>query len=199
MLVAFCLWHWVFGVQPRAFGVRFVPPSINHKSLITSCCLLPPGTPPAREEFRSSLARRTISFSDLSTLNYQLSTFLSLPMERPEKIAGHDVSDDAQQHQKNRHPENPTVVHSPPARSVRMTVVMLVTMVLIVHTKERKHITGTGVLGKEKGPSRTGGYTTAQKLAFPYPVNAVEPAKGGTFRCSILCSIYRWSSLVQPF
>jgi hypothetical protein len=78
-------------------------------------------------------------------------------MERPEKIAGHDVSDDAQQHQKNRHPENPTVVHSPPARSVRMTVVMLVIMVLIVHTKERKHITGTGVLGKEKGPSRTGG------------------------------------------
>ena len=78
-------------------------------------------------------------------------------MKRPEKVAGHDVSDDAQQHQKNRHPENPTVVHSPPARSVRMTVVMLVTMVLIVHTKERKHITGTGVLGKEKGPSRTGG------------------------------------------
>ena len=37
-----------------------------------------------------------------------------------------------------------------------MTVVMLVAMVLIVHTKERKHITGTGVLGKEKGPSRTG-------------------------------------------
>jgi hypothetical protein len=31
-----------------------------------------------------------------------------------------------------------------------MTVVMLVTMVLIVHTKVRKHITGTGVLGKEK-------------------------------------------------
>jgi len=77
-------------------------------------------------------------------------------MERPEKVAGHDVSDDAQQHQKNRHPENPTVVHSPPARSVRMTVVMLVAMVLIVHTKERKHITGTSVLGKEKGPSRTG-------------------------------------------
>jgi hypothetical protein len=78
-------------------------------------------------------------------------------MKRPEKIAGHDVGDDAQQHQKNRHPENPTVVHSPPARSVRMTVVMLVTMVLIVHTKERKHITGTGVLGKEKGPSGTSG------------------------------------------
>ena len=37
-----------------------------------------------------------------------------------------------------------------------MTVVMLVAMVLIVHTKERKHITGTGVLGKEKGPSLTG-------------------------------------------
>jgi len=71
-------------------------------------------------------------------------------MKRPEKVAGHDVGDDAQQHQKNRDPENPPVVHSPPARSVRMTVVMLVAMVLIVHTKERKHITGTSVLGKEK-------------------------------------------------
>ena len=101
-------------------------------------------------------------------------------MKRPEKVAGHDVSDDAQQHQKNRHPENPTVVHSSPARSVRMTVVMLVTMVLIVHTKERKHITGTGVLGKEKGPSRTGvsepDWRFHDKLAFPYPVNTVERA-----------------------
>jgi hypothetical protein len=199
MLPAFCLWHWAFGVQPRALGVHFVPPSINHKSVITSCGLLPPCTPPAREDFWSSLVRRTISFSDVSTLNYQLSTFLSLPMERPEKVAGHDVSDDAKQRQKNRHPENPTVVHASPARSVRMTVVMLVAMVLIVHTKERKHITGTSILGKEKGPSRTGGYTTAQKLAFPYPVKAVEAATGGTLRCLILCSIYRWSSLVQPF
>ena len=101
-------------------------------------------------------------------------------MKRPEKVAGHDVSDDAQQHQKNRHPENPTVVHSPPARSVRMTVVMLVTIVLIVHTKERMHITGTGVLGKEKGPSRTGvsepDWRFHDKLAFSYPVNAVERA-----------------------
>jgi hypothetical protein len=71
-------------------------------------------------------------------------------MKCPEKVAGHDVGDDSEQHQENRHPENPAVVHSPPARSVRMTVVMLVTIVLIVHTKERMHITGTGVLGKEK-------------------------------------------------
>ena len=47
-----------------------------------------------------------------------------------------------------------------------MTVVMLVTMVLIVHTKERKHITGTGVLGKEKGPSRTGGYARNDEARF---------------------------------
>jgi hypothetical protein len=92
-------------------------------------------------------------------------------MERPEKIAGHDVSDDAQQHQKNRHPENPTVVHSPPARSVRMTVVMLVIMVLIVHTKERKHITGTGVLGKEKGPSRTGVSEADRRLYHGTEIN----------------------------
>jgi hypothetical protein len=35
-----------------------------------------------------------------------------------------------------------------------------VTMVLIVHTKVRKHIIDTGGLGKEKGPSRTGGFMT---------------------------------------
>ena len=85
---------------------------------------------------------------------------LSLPTERPEKIAGHDVGDDGEQHQKNRDPENPTVVYSSPARSVRMTVVMLVTMVSIVHRKQTKHIIGTGGLGKEKGPSRTGGFMT---------------------------------------
>jgi len=69
-------------------------------------------------------------------------------MECPEKVAGHDVGDDGEQHQENRHPENPTVVHSPPAR--RTISVMLVTMVLIVHTKQRKHINDTGVLEKEK-------------------------------------------------
>ena len=90
-------------------------------------------------------------------------------MKRPEKVAGHDVNDDAHQHQKNRHPENPTVVHSPPARSVRMTVMMLVTMVLIVHTKERKHITGTSVLGKEKvraGPAR---FICVRRIHQPRP------------------------------
>jgi hypothetical protein len=77
-------------------------------------------------------------------------------MKRPEKVAGHDVGDDGKQHQKNRDPENPTVMHSPPARSARMTVVILVTVVSIVHRKQAKHITGTGNLGKEKGPSRPG-------------------------------------------
>jgi len=76
-------------------------------------------------------------------------------MERPEKVAGHDVGDDGEQHQKNRDPENPTVVYSSPARSVRMTVVMLVTMVSIVHAKQTKHIIDTSVLEKEKGPGST--------------------------------------------
>ncbi len=74
-------------------------------------------------------------------------------MERPEKVAGDDVGNDGDQHQKNRDPENPTVVHSPPAWSARMTVVILVTMVSIVHRKQAKHFTETGSLGKEKGPN----------------------------------------------
>ena len=73
-------------------------------------------------------------FFDLSTLNF---LFLSLPMKRPEKVAGHDVGDDGEQHQENGDPENPTVMHSAPARCLRMTVVMLVIMLLIVHTKQR--------------------------------------------------------------
>jgi len=71
-------------------------------------------------------------------------------MKRPEKVAGHDVGDDAQQHQKNRHPENPTVVHSPPARSVRMTVVMLVTMVSIVHASKQSTLSTLASLKKKK-------------------------------------------------
>jgi hypothetical protein len=74
-------------------------------------------------------------------------------MKRPEKVAGHDVGDDGQQHQENGDPENPTVVDSTPTRSVRMIAVMLVTMLWIVHTKERKHIIDTSVPGKEKVPS----------------------------------------------
>jgi hypothetical protein len=62
------------------------------------------------------------------------SLFLSLAMKRPEKIAGHDVSNNGEQHQENCDPENPTVMHSPPAGNVRMTAVMLVTMISIVHT-----------------------------------------------------------------
>jgi len=69
-----------------------------------------------------------------------------LPTERPEEIAGHDVGNNGEQHQKNRDPENPTVMHSPPPWSVRMTVVMLVTMVSIVHAKQTKHIIDTSVL-----------------------------------------------------
>jgi hypothetical protein len=132
--------------------------------------------------------------------NSQLSRPLSAPMKCPEKVAGHDVGDNGEQHQENGDPENPTVMHSPPTRST--FAVMLVT-VLIVHTKQKKHITDTRLLGKEKGPSRTGGSKPDRRfhdrLAFPYPVNSVEPATGGTFRCLILCSIYTWSSLVRPF
>jgi hypothetical protein len=54
-------------------------------------------------------------------------------MKRPEKVAGHDVGDDSEQHQENRDPENPTVMHSPPAG--RTIVVVLVIMLSIVHTK----------------------------------------------------------------
>jgi len=56
-----------------------------------------------------------------------------------------------------------------------MIVVMLVTMLSIVHTKQRKHITDINVLGKEKGlalsdsPRRvfdpTGGFMTAQEIS----------------------------------
>ena len=123
--------------------------------------------------------------ADLSTLDKRESgsdtpdlLFPSPPMECPEKVAGHDVGDDGEQHQENRDPENPTVMHSTPARSTFSVV--LVTMVLIVHTKQRKHITATSVLGKEKGPSRTGGSEPAWRfhgrLAFPCHVNAVEGA-----------------------
>jgi len=69
-----------------------------------------------------------------------------LPTERPEEIAGHDVGNNGEQHQKNRDPENPTVMHSPPPWSVRMTVVMLMPMVSIVHAKQTKHIIDTSVL-----------------------------------------------------
>jgi hypothetical protein len=95
-------------------------------------------------------------------------------MKRPEKVAGHDVGDDAQQHQKNRHPENPTVVHSPPARSVRMTVVMLVAMVLIVHTKEKEAHYRRRRAWKRKRSEPD--WRFHDRLAFPYPVNAVERA-----------------------
>jgi hypothetical protein len=55
-------------------------------------------------------------------------------MQRPEKVTSHDVGDNGEQHQKNRDPEDPTVVHSPPARNA--IPVMLMAMVLIVHTNK---------------------------------------------------------------
>jgi len=100
-------------------------------------------------------------------LNTQLSTLNFLPlssaMECPEEVAGHDVGDNGEQHQENRDPENPTVVHSAPAR--RAISVVLVTMLSIVHTKQGSDITSTGVLGKEKRPSWTGGFMTAQEIS----------------------------------
>lgn len=93
-------------------------------------------------------------------------------MERPEKIAGHDVSDDGKQHQKNRDPENPTVMHSPPPWSVRMTVVILVPMVSIVHRKQANTLPELAALEKKKVrvgltvPSRTGAFMTAQQISI---------------------------------
>ena len=72
-------------------------------------------------------------------------------MERPEKVAGHDVDNDGEEHQENRDPENPTVVHSPPARSVRMTVVIILTMVSIVHRKQQSILMTLAFLEKKKG------------------------------------------------
>jgi hypothetical protein len=178
MLPASCFLPSVIGYSALvAFGVRFVPPSTNHKSLIKSRCLLPLARRPLARTFGVARAKDDQFFRPLNTQQTQvrlgeLSTFLSLPMKRPEKVAGHDVSDDAQQHQKNRHPENPTVVHSPPARSVRMTVVMLVTMVLIVHTKEAHYRHRRAWKRKRSEPD----WRFHDKLAFPYPVNAVERA-----------------------
>jgi hypothetical protein len=55
-------------------------------------------------------------------------------MERPEKITRHHIGDNGEQHEKNRNPENPTVVHSPPAGST--IPVMFMTMLSFVHTKQ---------------------------------------------------------------
>ena len=65
---------------------------------------------------------------------YALNLPLSVPMECPEKVAGYDVGHDGEQHQENRDPKDPTVMHSTPARSVSVIVVMLVIMLSIVHT-----------------------------------------------------------------
>jgi hypothetical protein len=70
-------------------------------------------------------------------------------MKCPEKVAGHDVGDHGEQHQENRHPENPTVMHSPPARSV--IVVMFATMVSIVHPKKKSTLPASAFLEKKKG------------------------------------------------
>src|SRR5438270_7418469 len=49
-----------------------------------------------------------------------------LATQAPEQVAGHDVGDHSKQHQEHRHPKNPTVMHSLPARTMRMISVMLV-------------------------------------------------------------------------
>ena len=72
-------------------------------------------------------------------------------MERPEEIAGHDVGNNGEEHQENRDPENPTVVHSTPARSVRMTAMILLTMVSIVHRKQQSILMTLPFLEKKKG------------------------------------------------
>jgi len=84
-------------------------------------------------------------------------------MKRPEKVAGHDVGDDGKQHHENREPDNSTVVHSTPTR--RTIAAMLVIMGLVIHRKQTTHISDTSVLGKEKGPSRTGSFMTAQEIS----------------------------------
>jgi hypothetical protein len=40
--------------------------------------------------------------------------------QAPKQVAGHDVGDHGKQHQEDRDPKNPTVVHSLPARRMRM-------------------------------------------------------------------------------
>jgi hypothetical protein len=56
-----------------------------------------------------------------------------LATQAPEQVAGHDVSDHGQQHQKDRHPKNPAVVYPFPTGTMRMSFVVLVIMPGLVH------------------------------------------------------------------
>jgi hypothetical protein len=86
-----------------------------------------------------------------------------VPAKCPEEVAGHDVGDHGEQHQENRDPENPTVVHSPPARSTFS--VMLVIMLLIVHTKQRKRTTlPTPAFSEKKKSEPDWRFMAARKL-----------------------------------
>jgi len=81
-------------------------------------------------------------------------------MQWPEEITGHDVDGDARAASENRDPENPTVVHSAPARRARMISVVVVTMLWIVHTNQRWRTTLPAVLEKKK----TGRYQKSEIL-----------------------------------
>jgi hypothetical protein len=57
-----------------------------------------------------------------------------VPVERPEKITSHDVGNNGKQHQKNRDPKNPAMVHSTPVRNTMP--MMFMTMLSLVHMKQ---------------------------------------------------------------
>ena len=61
-----------------------------------------------------------------------------LAAQAPEQVASHDVGDHGNQHQKHRDPKNPAVVHTLPARTMRMSIVVLVIMPGLVHGFLRK-------------------------------------------------------------
>ena len=56
-----------------------------------------------------------------------------LSTQAPKQVAGHDVGSDGKQHQKHRDPKNPAVVHTLPAWTMRMSIVVLVIIPGLVH------------------------------------------------------------------
>ena len=61
-----------------------------------------------------------------------------LATQAPEQVASHDVGDHGNQHQKHRNPKNPAVLHTLPARTMRMSIVVFVIMPGLVHGFLRK-------------------------------------------------------------
>ena len=61
-----------------------------------------------------------------------------LATQAPEEVASHNVGDHGKQHQKHRDPKNPAVVYTLPARTMRMSIVVLVIMPGRVHGFLRK-------------------------------------------------------------